>query len=419
MEHNKNKGKILLCSLSTMFGGVELRMAKEAALLLKNGYDCRIAINLHPALEEWARTCRENGIHVYDFDPPPIFEYFHWKNNKSPVVANCMSKLNLEYKVWRLVTFKNRLFARKNGKSIFGKFKPDLMHIFMPWSGFEGTRLWLAHKFDIPVALSIRNAFYDVRPWNPKIAKQYTKIFQSVIGIYAISKGALKCFEDLYGNFVRPDTKITVIHNSVDTDSYTYSETEGPKAKNQLNIPEDALVLGFVGRLEEQKRPLALLDLYIKLKERLPALYLVLVGSGSLEEKLKLVAKKKGIEKTVIFTGWKKDIKTIIPAFDLGISVSKNEGFGTSTVEIMACGIPMIATDVQGTHDILESGKGGILIPLQDDERLFAESLMLLNDKKIRNEMGREARKVVEENFTEKIWNRNIISFYSEIFRLN
>lgn len=410
--------KVLLCSLSMMFGGVEIRMAKEAALLSKNGLDVKIAINFHSALSEWLKICKLDNLQVIDFDPPPIFEQFIWRNKLSLGSRRVFSKFRAEYKAWQIVRLKNMVFARQKGNPIFKHYKPDLMHIFIPWSGFEGTRLWLAHNFKVPVILSIRNAFFDEIKWTQWEYRHYKKAFRSVFGIYAISEGALDCFSEHYGDFICPKTKIEVIHNSVDTDKFRYSETLRSKARKKFALSDDALVMGFVGRLEKQKRPEAVVNLFIRLKSSFTNLYLLMVGSGPLEEKVRNIAAKAGMEDFVIITGWQKSVEEIIPAFDVGVQLSNNEGFGTSTAEIMACGVPVLATDVQGTHDILKYGRGGILVPLECDDRLSLECSKILSHKSLRRKIGFDARKEVQSRFSDNAWNGKILSFYDEVFNI-
>ena len=104
-----------------------------------------------------------------------------------------------------------------------------------------------------------------------------------------------------------------------------------------------------------------------------------------------------------------------IPAFDVALQLSNNEGFGTATAEIMACGVPVIGTDVPGTRDILEKGRGGILVPLNDELAAARASLSILQDGNKRMRMAEEARRVAVEKYQETAWENKILNFYGEI----
>ena len=87
----------------------------------------------------------------------------------------------------------------------------------------------------------------------------------------------------------------------------------------------------------------------------------ILVGDGELRQDVKQYAKDNGIDKYIIFAGLRVDIKNILNGVDLYISPSKNEALGLSILEAMACGIPVIATNVGGTPEILGDSYEGLV----------------------------------------------------------
>ena len=396
-------------------GGVEIRMGLEARLLRKMGFDARIALNIHNGLDGWADELRKDGITLYDFDPPPFMEQWWWSRRGKYFKNGIFKRYN--YAFWRIARVGNKVQSIRYTRRFLKRFRPHLIHVFVPWTVFEGTRLWVAHYFGIPTIMSIRNA-YDYTEWQPWDARHYREAFESVKGIYAISKSALTNFMNIYGGFVRPETHVEVIHNSVDEKKYVSNSEKRSSARKHLNIADNALVMGYVGRLEKQKRPYELLKIFEKVSRKIPDVYLAIIGNGPLETELKDFTRRINLGNRVIFAGWQQNVENIIPAFDIAVTVSRNEGFGTTTIESMACGVPIVGTDIPGTRDILNNSKGGILIPLDDiDAAVNACSTLLLNSK-LREEMGRHARDEALSRFSSREWEKKILKFYEDVFNL-
>ena len=407
--------RITLCSLSTMLGGVELRMALEARLLKRVGHKVSIAINLYPGLNEWSQTLRNDGIPVNHYDPEPIFEQWWWYRKHPFWNRYIFEPLNVNYRVWSFCRWMNKFIAKRQASDLFSRTTPDLIHIAIPWSGFETTRLYLAHAHKLPIVMSVHNAFPEAG-WSTWDRKHYLAAFSSVRGIYAVSQSALDCFVNLYGDFIRPKTALHVIHNSVDTVRFKPDASRRAAARKKFNVPMDAPVVGFVGRIEKQKRPESVIEVFAKLVHRHGSVYLMMVGSGPLEKTVRQKVADLGLSDRVVFAGWQSNVEDLIPAFDVVLQLSNNEGFGTSTAEAMACGVPVIGTDVPGTRDILQKGRGGILVPLNDEEAAANACSLLIQDRCVRLRLGEEARLEAIEQYEEAVWENKILNFYEQIF---
>jgi len=381
--------KILLMSLSRGLGGVELRIADEARFLLGEGCKPSVAINFFPELENWVRDVERSGIPIFDYHPPPFFEQWRWR---------------------RL----NKIRARITGPRLLKRLKPELAHIFFAWADTGGTRLWLAHKCGIPTVLSVHGTFrpHEFVPWHKKLM---VEAFASVYGIYGVSQSALDRFLANYGNIVRQRTVLRVIHNSVDTVRFRPSSTFRNETRSQYGIPKDAPVLGFVGRLADHKRPRALIDVFARLLEMLPDAYLVLVGQGHLESALRSQVESLGLAHRVTFTGFQATPERIIPAFDVQLLLSSSEGCAISTLEAMACGVPVVASDVPGSVDILTGSEGGILVPLDDEVATVSSVLPILANQDLRRRMSEGARAESVAKFGKPIWKQRLREFYGTV----
>jgi glycosyltransferase involved in cell wall biosynthesis len=387
-------------------------MGLEARLLQRCGYHAAVGINLYPTLQNWAFGLEADNVPVFNYDPPPFMEqWWWWRKTK---LSKCFFWGRGQYTLWRIARVFNKLTAISRSKEFFKENRFDLIHVFLPWTDFGGTRLWLAHYNRLPAVLSVRNAFRPAT-WSGWCAEHYREGFRAVRGIYAISQSAMDHFMAVFGRFVQPGTVTDVIYNSVDTRRFKPDHNVRVAARKMLEVPQDALVVGAAARLERQKRPDKLVAVFKELKRNLPGLYLVLVGSGSLEPALKEQARRLGIDDKVVFTGWQKSVEKILPAFDLAVHLSSNEGFGTSTIEAMACGVPVVATDVPGTRDILSGGEGGVLVPVDDMKAAMEACQAILADETLRSRLGRDGRKATVDKYDERVWENEILNFYQEV----
>ena len=219
-----------------MLGGAELRMGLEARLLKREGHQASIAVNLHSGLSDWAQALQKDGIPIFDYDPEPICESWWWYRKHPFWDQHLLKPLRLRYKSWLLFRSINKIIAKHQASNLFAKTTPDLVNISVPWSGFETTRLYLAHIHNLPVVMMVHNAFTKFE-WPPSYRKLYLRAFSSVRGIYAVSQSALEYFVDLYGDFIRPGTVLRVIHNSVDTQRFRPDTVKRFTARKMLNIP--------------------------------------------------------------------------------------------------------------------------------------------------------------------------------------
>lgn len=230
-----------------------------------------------------------------------------------------------------------------------------------------------------------------------------------------MSESAQQAFEAVFCRYLPDTVELSVIHNFVDTQQFTPSPDRRTITRRKLDIPHDALVLGSVGRLEDQKRPESIVRLFAQLRPQFPNLYLILAGQGSLEQTVRRLAESLGVASHVRFMGFIQETETVYPAFDLHVLLSRNEGFGISTIEAMSCGIPVIGTDVPGTRDILKDTRAGLLVPLNDEGAAIKAASQVLHDLELRRSLSAAARNLACRRYAKAIWADKIAEFYAHV----
>jgi glycosyltransferase involved in cell wall biosynthesis len=369
-----NRGRILITSYSGELGGMELRMAQEAQFLRAGGFDGVLGIRPFPRSAIWANDLRERRVPVMEFAPPPVLEQWRWRRV-------------------------NKIRALFGSVRTLRRFRADLVHVAFCWNTYGATALWLAGRCRLPAVISVHNTFplCEFGHWHHPLLRE---AFAAVRGIYGATESALQHFLTLYRPYLRQDIRLAVIPNCVDTVRFRPSTELRAAARQRWGIPADALVLGSVARLSPQKRPEALVALLHALRADFPALYLVLAGTGPLEDEVRQLVTALGVEPFVIFTGYQDRIEQIMPALDIHLLLSRREGFGIATIEAMACGVPAVASAVPGNTDVLSGCAGGVLVPLDDDRAVVQTVACLLADPDRRARMGDEGRADATRRFS-------------------
>jgi glycosyltransferase involved in cell wall biosynthesis len=188
-----------------------------------------------------------------------------------------------------------------------------------------------------------------------------------------------------------------VIENGVDLTRFFPDAAARSAVRQELGIPEDALVVGTVSRLVASKNVPGLVRAMWPILG--PKEHLVVVGDGPARQ---------DVEQLVVFTpkaasvhvlGARSDVARLLRAFDLFVLFSRTEGHPIVVLEAMATGVPVLATPVGGIPGIIEDGETGFLVPTDDEEALQAKLIQLLSAPRRLAEVGWKARSVALERY--------------------
>jgi len=172
--------------------------------------------------------------------------------------------------------------------------------------------------------------------------------------------------EALRRRVARPDQLVT-IGPAVEPTSVTVSPASRARARARLELPQDATVIGTVGRMDFQKAPEVMLEALHRMT--VPAV-LVWVGGGPLIEETARRARSLGIEDRVLLLGNRDDVAELLPAFDVFTMSSRYEGLPCAIVEAQGCGVPVVATSVNAVPDVVVPGVTGLLVAPEDPGQL-------------------------------------------------
>ena len=184
--------------------------------------------------------------------------------------------------------------------------------------------------------------------------------------------------------------------NAIDINRFRGIPTDKQHIRKILGVPETAILILSIGRLTEQKGFTYLVNAVQLVRQQFPNVYFLIVGEGELERQLATQVNVLGLKSSLQFAGPRQDIELLLQASDLFVSSSLWEGLPTVILESMAAGVPVIATDIPGSNDLIEHKENGWLSPPRDFQALAATILEALNNRQKWREYSIRAQRTVE-----------------------
>ncbi len=225
--------------------------------------------------------------------------------------------------------------------------------------------------------------------------------------------------------FRRPSSEYRVVYNGVDTERFRPSD--GRLARRNLGIPWSCPVAGVFAAFKEQKNHPMLLRAFQRVLGSSPEARLLIVGDEPVDGKRRSNGYKTrvhrlvddlGIHDRCLFLGHQKDVERLYPVCDVTVLSSFHEGTPNVLLESMACGVPVVATNVCDNGYVVREGEVGYLVALGDEEAMAERIQSLLGDTVRRQEMGQKARRWVLDEFSTARLAEKMGAVYMELLRL-
>ncbi len=239
--------------------------------------------------------------------------------------------------------------------------------------------------------------------------KKYT---EGVDAIVAISEGVKSVL--LQGGI--PDRLIHVVPSGIDFSPF---DEALPKdfLRKEFGFADDDYLVGIVAQLEDHKGHAYLLEAVRAIKAQAPKMRLIVVGEGSLRLDLTKQAQDLRVDDIVFFLGFRHDVPKILASLDLFVLSSHMEGLGTSLMDAMAAGLPIVATMAGGIPEVVLHRETGLLVPPRDPQALAQSILKLYLDRALAARLAAKGREVVHEKFSAEAMARRIITLYERVAR--
>ncbi len=204
-----------------------------------------------------------------------------------------------------------------------------------------------------------------------------------------------------------------VIYSGIDSEAF--QSADGAEFRRSLGIEPKRLVIGMVSKLWEGKGHDILFSAWKEVLETIeitPQPILLVVGEGYLEPALKRRAAELGLEGSVVFTGFQRDVPAVMAATDVSVLPSLFEGMGRVVLEAMAAGRPVIASNVGGIPDLVRHGENGLLVQPGSPQALKIGLLEVILKPELRAKLAAGARACFRPEFTAGYMVEQIHQFY-------
>jgi glycosyltransferase involved in cell wall biosynthesis len=215
--------------------------------------------------------------------------------------------------------------------------------------------------------------------------------------------------------------KIEHLGNGIDVRRFDRSalpESRIAKLRADLGIPAGAPVIGFVGRLVEEKGLLELFAAVAAIRHRFPGLRFLVVGpvDSDMPDHLgPASAARAGIGDITVFAGYRDDMPDLYALMSVLVLPSHREGLPRSPMEASSMGVPIVATDIRGCREVVRPDQNGYLVPVRDAAALGAAIERILGDPVLAARLGQRARELALAEFDEQIIFQRVVSVYQRL----
>jgi len=298
----------------------------------------------------------------------------------------------------------------------------DVVHTHTPKAGLLGQLA--ARIAGVPVVVNTLHGFYfhdDTKPFPRRF----------YIGMERV---AAKCSDTILSQNredmatavaerIASPAQLRWLGNGIDIarfDRRRLTESSLDALRREIGIDSNAPVIGFVGRLVEEKGILDLLQAVRTVTEAIPHVQLLIVGPYDEEKPDALrpeVAERYGVAANCRFVGMRDDMPELYALMDVLVLPSYREGFPRAPMEASAMGVPALVTDIRGCREAVVHGENGLLFPVGDSDALARALIELLRDEERRAEMGATGRRMAEDRFDEqKVFDR-VVDEYERLLQ--
>lgn len=309
----------------------------------------------------------------------------------------------------REINFFKDIKAIKSVRKLIKKYRPDIVFCHSSKAGAIGR---IAN-------IGIKNkCIYNPHGWafNMKGSLKKKKMYACIERILAYMTDKIVCISKaeqasaLKWNICKKE-KTQVIYNGIDFEEYEHDTSK--LTRQMLYIPDNAYVIGCVGRLSEQKSPDIFAKAAVMIKKKIPEAFFIMVGDGEKRKEVEKIFYENNLEDCFLITGWVDNPMSYIKLFDVATLLSRWEGFGLVLAEYMLAEKPIVATRVDAIPELVKDNINGILVTLDNYQEVAEAVAQIYEDKDKMNFYILNGIKVVKRQFDVRI----MVSKYEDVLK--
>lgn len=350
------KTKILYVITQFDLGGAQHSLLSLLSILSKDKYEIFL-------------SCAKTGILLDDV--------LHVPDIKVKLFSSLRREINPLYDLKALIDL---YYVIKNNRI-------DIVHTHSSKAGILGR--WAAKLAGVPVIIHTVHGWEFYRGQNPILRSFYVFLERMTAGItdkfIAVSDYDI---EEGLRERIGARQKYALVRYGIRRGDFSAADKAGASA-----------AVGMIACFKPQKSPQDLIRAAALVTQQFPSVKFMLAGDGVLRNEIERLINELNLTRNVILLGWRRDIAQLLSLFDILVLTSRWEGLPIVFLEAMAAGKPVIATSVCGNSEIIKDGKNGFLVPPGDYKALSEKIALLLKDKKLRENMGRQGFEMLNEPF--------------------
>lgn len=286
-------------------------------------------------------------------------------------------------------------------------WKPDLIHLHGSqdtWVAVMAMRI--SGRRGWPVMLRTKHNLWR---WKEHALNRW--LYPQIDAYMSISGATGQHIDDFPGLASKPLVKIPSIPNLERLDG------DWKPMREELKLPEGAFLWGSTARMRWEKGHDVLLRAFARVRQKYENAHLVLAGSGSELGALKELAGELGLLESgaAQFLGFREDVPAVLKSLDAYALASRSEGLGTSILEALACGLPVVATREGGIVDSVKHEETGLLVTVDSVDELASAMLRMMEDDELRERVSKRAKEFVREEFTREALVEKTLAFYQQL----
>lgn len=290
----------------------------------------------------------------------------------------------------------NDLKAIKSVRNLIKRYNPDIVYAHSSKAGA------IARVADIGLK---NRCVYNPHGWafNMRCSAKKKAMYTAIEKMAAPFCDKIICISDaekqsaLDKKICRED-KLHVIFNGVDIEAYE-NGVHGAIKRRNLNIPEDAFVVGMVGRMSPQKAPDVFVKMAKQVKDEVSNAHFIIVGNGNQEDEIRKYAEDNGFSDSLHITGWVDNPMSYVELFDAACLLSRWEGFGLALPEYMMASKPIVASRVDAIPNIIRDGENGLLVEADDATGASEAVLRIYQDRNLKDKLVAQGLEDVHKKF--------------------
>ena len=293
---------------------------------------------------------------------------------------------------------------------LFKKEKPQIVHTNLAKAGMVGRlAAWLA---GVPVILHT----YHGHVFSGYFSSFKTSIYILIERYIALISNKIISVSDMIKKDIcsvykiTSEKKVTVIPLGFEFDKMKSLDHYRGTFRNQFSIPEDATIIGIVGRIAQPPRNNS--------RARNTNIHFLIIGDGDLRKEIGDKVNALDIAKNIHFTGWVTETAKMYADLDMMLLTSKNEGTPVTVIEAMYYKVPVISSNVGGLSDLIDNSRTGFLINSLNAEDYIQDILKLVRSDQEREKMSQAAHEFIIDNFSINRLITDIKDLYTNLLKM-